>query len=224
MKKVGVGVLVLSLVSGVAFAANADEQSGVSEQLLETNVQEIVEEGVRKGEDLNEAPIQMQEKAKTMNAGEEKMVQTKEQVGIVPVDFSKIAESIGTLSSSEKGAHFGAESGKMEQLGQEVEESLSEIVGVEEKIQERSGFKRFFVGGDKEAADKITRLVEENRSRITEMNRVLISCGVDCDGELKIQLQDQLQLVEEEQNRFKAVAQEEAAKKGLFGWLFGWLQ
>ena len=111
----------------------------------------------------------------------------------------------------------------MSQLGEQVQTSLASLAEAEEKIQTRSAFKRFFVGGDSEAVEKIKQLVESNQNRITEMKQILTACGADCDGEVKTELQTQLELVEQEQNRIDAVAQQEQEKKGMFGWMFGWL-
>ena len=42
----------------------------------------------------------------------------------------------------------------------------------------------------------------------------------ECSEEVKSMVQEQIQNLEEEQNRLKQLAEEEKQNKGIFGWLF----
>ena len=95
--------------------------------------------------------------------------------------------------------------------------SLQTIETAEERIQKRSAFTRFFVGGDEEAAEAIEAEVNQNRERIQELNNIMSDC--DCNSEVKNRLQTEIQNLEQEQNRLQDIADEEKQSKGLFGWI-----
>jgi len=91
----------------------------------------------------------------------------------------------------------------------------------EEKIQNKNALSRFFFGGDSEAAEEIRQQVEQNRIRLENLETLMNMCGEDCDEELKAMVREQIQLLEEEQNRLQELSQAELDDKGLLGGLFG---
>jgi hypothetical protein len=103
-------------------------------------------------------------------------------------------------------------------IAREFNNSLQVTVRAEEQIQSRSGIARFLAGGDADAAREIQQQVIENRNRIREMNRIIEGC--DCDEETKLMLQEQLQNMEQEQNRLENLAGSELKDRGLLGWLW----
>lgn len=98
--------------------------------------------------------------------------------------------------------------------------SVKTTLMAEEKIQKKGGFARFFTGGDKEAAEELEAQVEQNRARIQELKQLMENCDDDCDEEVKTMLQEQVQNMEQEQNRLDELAKSEKARKGLFGWIW----
>ncbi len=84
-------------------------------------------------------------------------------------------------------------------------------------MQARSGFTRFFAGGDSEAAEELETGVTQNQQRIQEMKQLRGQC--DCEEEVKAIMQEQIWDMEQEQTRFQELAQKEKKSKGLFGWI-----
>lgn len=110
-------------------------------------------------------------------------------------------------------------------IGQQVSEiargfnnSVQATIRAEEKIQSRSGFAKFFMGGDSETAGEIEAEVNQNRNRIQELSQLKEQC--ECGEEVKAMFQEQIQNMEQEQNRLEGLAQAEKSRKGIFGWMF----
>jgi len=96
--------------------------------------------------------------------------------------------------------------------------SVQATIRAEEKIQTRSGFARFFAGGDAEAAEDMEREVTQNQDRIQQLKQLREDC--DCDGDVKLMMQEQIQNMELEQTRLQQLAQSEKKSRGLFGWIW----
>jgi len=104
------------------------------------------------------------------------------------------------------------------QIARQFNNSVQATIIAEEKIQTRSRFRRFFAGGDEKSAEEIEQEVNQNRLRIQELKQLHKQC--DCDNEVKAMMQEQIQSMEQEQNRLQELAQKEKKSKGLFGWLW----
>lgn len=107
-------------------------------------------------------------------------------------------------------------------LANAVENSFQATTQAEEQIQTRGAFSHFFFGGDKNSATIIEQQLEQNKERIQEMNQVVDNC-TSCGDQLRQTLKEQIQIMEQEQNRLNDVANKEKSS-GLFGFLFGWLK
>lgn len=105
-------------------------------------------------------------------------------------------------------------------IAKEFNNSVTAQYKAEEKIQNRNAISRFFFGGDSEAAGEIQQQIEANRIRIGNLDNLMNQCGEDCDGELKAMIQEQIQSLEQEQNRLRDLSQAELNDKGLLGGLF----
>ena len=105
-------------------------------------------------------------------------------------------------------------------IAKEFNNSVMAQYNAEEKIQNRNAISRFFFGGDADAAEEIQQQIEANRVRLENLNTLMNQCE-DCDGELKTMIQEQIQLLEQEQNRLQELAQAETDDKGLLGGIFG---
>lgn len=95
--------------------------------------------------------------------------------------------------------------------------SAEKIFKLEEKINKRSGWAKFWTGNRK-AAKEINKEVEKNEEMLTELKNAEASCS--CDEETKALMQEQIKEMEKEQERLKQIAKQESKKTGLFGWLF----
>ncbi|MBN2733808.1 MAG: hypothetical protein JXQ82_02990 [Methanomicrobiaceae archaeon] len=104
-------------------------------------------------------------------------------------------------------------------VAKEFNNSVMSQYNAEEKIQSRNAISRFFFGGDSNAAKDIQAHIEQNRQRIENLNTLMNQC--DCDEELKAMIREQIQVLEQEQNRLSELSQTELGDKGLLGGIFG---
>lgn len=103
-------------------------------------------------------------------------------------------------------------------IAREFNNSIATRVQAEEEIQNRSGVLRFFIGGNETAAGILLQNLNQTNEQIREMQRLVENCT--CDNETRTLLMDQLQVMEEEQERLRALAENETADGGLFGWIW----
>jgi len=95
---------------------------------------------------------------------------------------------------------------------------INKSLKAEEKIQKRSKLRRFFSGGDEDAAEVIEEQIEENEADIEELGGLVGDC--DCDDETKGIMKEQIMLMLQENERLQELAQSEKKSKGIFGWLW----
>ena len=105
-------------------------------------------------------------------------------------------------------------------IAKEFNNSVMVQTKAEEKIQTRNAVSKFFFGGDFDAANDIQAQTEQNRQRIENLNTLMNQCS-DCDEELKTMIKEQIQVLEQEQNRLSEISRAELENKGIFGGLFG---
>ncbi len=103
-------------------------------------------------------------------------------------------------------------------IAREFNNSVMATIQAEERIRERSWFKRLLLGGNVTAAEIIQRETERNRERIELLNRLIANC-TSCDPEMRSLLQEQVQIMEQEQQRLRELAEQEDRDRGLLGWL-----
>ena len=89
---------------------------------------------------------------------------------------------------------------------------------LEERIQNRNIFSRFFFGGDQEAAGELASLATRNENRIRQMEQLMNSASLDT--ETRLMLEEQLQIMEQENTRLNQLSVQEQRDRGLFG-VFG---
>ena len=110
---------------------------------------------------------------------------------------------------------------QVSEIAQQFNNSVQKTILAEEKIQNRGGLARFFFGGDKDSAEVIEQEVNQSQERILVLKQLRDDCP--CQQEVEEVISEQIQNIEQEQNRLEQLAQEQKIKKGVFGWLFGWL-
>jgi len=107
---------------------------------------------------------------------------------------------------------------QVSEIATHFENSVQATIMAEKKIQAKSGFARFFSGGDEKTAEELEVQVKANQEKLQELNQLREQC--DCSDEVKAMLQEQAQSMEQEQTRLNELAQKEKKSKGLFGWLW----
>jgi hypothetical protein len=107
---------------------------------------------------------------------------------------------------------------QVSEIAKHFNNSVQNTIKAEEKVQTRSALSRFFAGGDKKAAEEIEADVKANQEKIQELKQLKEQC--ECGEEVKALMQEQIQSMEQEQNRLGELAQKEKKSKGLFGWIW----
>ena len=111
---------------------------------------------------------------------------------------------------------------RVSEIAREFNNSVQAAENAEKKISERGVLKKFFFGGDKEAAGELEGETVRNQNRVEELNQLINRCD-ECSEEAKNILKERIELMEREQERLANLANNEKGKRGLFGFLFGWM-
>lgn len=112
----------------------------------------------------------------------------------------------------------GSSGPELARMGAEVNNSLAAAYQAEQQMKSRSSFMRMLFGGDREAAGLLIQYADQNQQRIQQMTQVLANCS-DCDPQVRVMLEEQVQVLSQEQNRLLTFGQQEQNEKGFFGWL-----
>lgn len=137
---------------------------------------------------------------------EQKVYQNQNQVRLAVHSLLAMENLVGGIGKN------------VSQIARQFNNSVQATIRAEEKIQTRSAFARFFAGGDENSAEEIEQEVNQNKQRIQELKQ--FHEQADCDEEVKTMMQEQIQNMEQEQDRLQELAQKEKKSKGLFGWLW----
>lgn len=193
---------------------------------------------------------QVQTGTKTQNQGEEQVLMVKTSIEYKAQNENELKEAVqakkGELEGQlEEGENYethknqnvvrvavhamlaseeltGGIGPQVSEIAKEFNNSIQSTMETEEKIKERNVIRKIFFGGDKEAAGELEQETVRNQNRIEKLNQLINQCE-ECSPEVKNILQEQIQLIEQEQERLSSLAQNEKGKKGLFGFLFGWM-
>ena len=196
------------------------EQERVNEQTGESNgetVGEQIRQQVR-AVNIEQLKEMIKNKKQEMNQEFQEIKDKKRQ--IVYRNQNTVREAVHTLLASED--LIGNIGSEVSKIAREFNNSVQKTIQAEEKIQKRNMVVEFFFGGDEEAAEDILQETNKNKEKIQQLKDLKQQC--DCDEEVKNVIQEQIQNIEQEQNRLGQLAQKEKSNKGLFGWLFGWLR
>jgi len=171
-------------------------------------------------------------KARTMNEAREMVQQRQQEMNQELQGLSKVQQKVyqnqnrvreavhALLSIEDLATGIGPQ---ISQIAREFNNSVQATLITEEKIQKRNAFVRFFIGGEKNAAGEMEREVNQNQQRIQELKQLREECA--CGEEVKTMIQEQIQKMEQEQERLQQLANKEKSAKGIFGWvrnLFRW--
>jgi len=208
-------------------------QNQGEEQQIRTEQQTQTREG-----EQEEGPGQQnlisvnRQRARTMTEAREMVQQKKQEMtqemqGLNNVqqkvyqNQNKVREAVYALLSLEDLAPgIGSQ---VSQIAQEFNNSVQATIIAEEKIQKRNAFAKFFMGGEKNAAQDMEQELNQNQQRIQELEQLREECV--CGEEVKTMMQEQIQNMEQEQVRLRQLAEKEKNTNGVFGWvrnLFGW--
>jgi hypothetical protein len=102
-------------------------------------------------------------------------------------------------------------------IAREFNNSVNMSEKLEQKIQDRSGIMRVFVGGDRDAAGQLANITSQNQARIQKIQQLISTATLDPD--VRAFLEEQLQAMQNEETRLEQLATREQQDRGLFGWL-----
>lgn len=137
------------------------------------------------------------------------MNQNQNQVRVAVQAFMASEEILGDIGPA------------VARIAQEYDSSVEATIRAEEQVQNRSRLARLFFGSDDEVVQNFENQLDQNNARVRDLTQFMQNW--DGDEQVKMLLQEQIQTMEQEQLRLQSIVDEEKARTGIFGFLFGWL-
>ncbi|MFH1823326.1 MAG: hypothetical protein ABH817_01250 [archaeon] len=147
-----------------------------------------------------------QERLNFNNQNKEKVFQNQNKVREAVHAFLSMEDLVGVIGP------------RVSVIAREFNNSVNKTAKAEERIYKKSGFAKFFTGGEEVAVEELEEELDENQNRIQELQQLMGNC--ECSEELRNLFQEQIQNMEQEQTRLRELAQKEKRNKGMFGWLW----
>ena len=107
---------------------------------------------------------------------------------------------------------------QVSQIAQQMNDSEATTTNAETKIQSRSFFSNLLFGGDRGAADTISKEVTKGQENITKLTELLNQTNVST--EVQTTLEAQINALRVEQERLQDLAKKEKSRWGIFSWRF----
>jgi hypothetical protein len=208
MKRIIAVLLVLVLLSPVVFAQGRQNASAVGQQIaaeLRYELKTRTPEGVR--DLVQEKKEQIEQEIQSLDLPGRKAFRNQNQARIAVhtlIFLENLAGGIGPNVSA---------------VAREFNNSVQATLNAEEKIEKRSRIRRFFAGGDHQAAEEINVQVYYNRERVEKLKQLRDECS-SCAEEVMDMLQEQIENMEKEQARLEELAKKEKQSRGLLGWIW----
>ena len=112
---------------------------------------------------------------------------------------------------------IGPDGAQVADISYDINASESNMTALEQRIDDRSAFMRLFIGGDRAAADQINATVVQNDQRIQEMEQLMQNATLQPD--VRQEMQDQITVLQQEQDRLANLAAAERNATGIFWWI-----
>jgi hypothetical protein len=157
---------------------------------------------------IQEKRGEMIEEIKSMKGNLQKAYQNQNEVRTAVHAFLSIGEElVGDIGE------------EVSNVAKEFNNSVQETIKAEETIRNKNRILRFFSGGDQETAGELQNLVDQNRIRIQRLKDLEGDC--DCEEEVETLMQEQIQNMEDGQNKLQEMIQNEKNARGIWGWFKG---
>ena len=140
--------------------------------------------------------------------GIEDSVRNNQKVYLVGVDAFRYVTELNPTSGDD-----------LNQIEMELEDSLTVTTQAEMQIRSRNAVTRFFMGGDDAAAHELEQNINANEARINELEQLIGKCE-NCDEQVKQQLNDMIQEMDQEQERLRELSHLELQDRGILGWIW----
>ena len=227
MKKVIIVLMALMLISATVVSAATQSQGANSNKDVNSSLNSSKKDFPTQNAYEVVSQLQEQKPNHGLNTSiqaleqiQSKIQEKQEEVNSTMPNSTKnqkmAAVAVQTMETT--ASMFGKSEANVSRISNDIKNSFEISTRAEERIRGRSGFVKFLTGGDNEAAGLIVQEIARNENRIRELNRLIEDS--DFDSQTKAVLQDQVQNIEQEQLRLKALAEEELNNKGLFGWIW----
>ncbi len=180
------------------------------QELREQTFTEIKELKIKNAAELKEAIKEKREILKeAMKEEKEKIRETKEKQ-------NEVRLAVQTLLASEN--LTGGVGKQVSAIARDFDNSAKETESSEEKIMNRGRFMKALFGGDRKDAELIRTKLQTREEKIQQLEELVNAC--DCTDDVKVLLQEQIQVMKQEQERLKTLADNEGSSTGLLGWMF----
>ncbi len=214
MKKTIFGILISMFLFAAVFAA-AGAGTGQTTESGETQNQgdetQLLISTQTKAGNVNELQQMIQERSQQISE------ETETKKGAEAKAYqnqNSVREAVHNLQAME--GLLGGIGPQVSEVAREFNNGLDNSLDAEEKIQSKGAFARLFTGGDKEAGESLEQQVNQNNEKIQELKQL----HQNCEGEACDILQEQIQNMEQEQERLGKLAEENKNRKGLLGWMW----
>jgi hypothetical protein len=157
---------------------------------------------------IQEKRGEMIEEIKSMKGNLQKAYQNQNEVRTAVHAFLSVGEElVGDIGE------------EVSSVAKEFNNSIQETIKAEETIRNKNRILRFFTGGDQETAEELQNLVDQNLIRIQRLKELKGEC--DCEEEVKTLMQEQIQSMEQGQDKLQEMIQNEKNARGIWGWFKG---
>jgi len=203
MKKIIVTLLVLMLMGSAVLAVQGTDQG----QQNDTQNDTIQQGQTLKAQTTTELREMIQQRQQDMD---QELANLSEKIRNVYQNQNRVRLAVHSLLAMED--LVGGIGRNVSQIAREFNNSIRSTISAEEKIQKRGWFARAFAGGDEQAAEELEQEVNKSQRKIQQLKQLKEQCN--CSEEIKTVMQEQVQNIEQEQNRLQQLAQKEKRSKG----------
>ncbi len=203
MKNTILSMFFMGMLFSIAFSQglnpeNTMETTGISEENLR-QIRNSVHES-----ELTQIQTRAQERIQEITNNENSLIQQRKSER-VQAHVNGLLETVQIEGNS-----------NMNQLGQNIAESVNLMNQAEKKVQQKSAFSRFLFGTDRAAVNEMEKNLNLTRERIQTMEYELNSTE---DPAIREMIQIQLNSMKTELEAVQTKVQTERKVKGLFGFL-----
>ena len=107
---------------------------------------------------------------------------------------------------------------QVSEIAKRMNDSVATTTNAEAQIESRSFLAKIFFGGDKRAAEAISKEAKRNQESIAKLTELLNEANLSAD--IRVALEAQVTALKEAQTRFQTLAEREQRTWGIFSWRF----
>mgnify|MGYP001585960321 CR=1 FL=1 len=209
--------------------SNKQDEEGLDDSDKKNDIKEQAREGKETISQLREQTLAKIKELKIKNATElreaikgqrevlkEAVKEEKEKIRGMKEKQNEVRLAVQTLLASEN--LTGGIGKEVSAIAKDFDNSAKETESVEEKIMNRGRFMKVLFGGDRKDAELIRNKLQTREEKIQQLEELVNTCN--CTDDVKVLLQEQIQIMKQEQERLKTVADNEGSSTGLLGWMF----